>query len=157
MHLKLDFYLYFREWTILNSKHFKPLIKVIGTTDKWSCWYVGSFYCMVKHGRSNNCFRQDWRSVRRPLKSYGWQTSYYNLDLSFCLSVCLFIIYSVVCESIATKLGRITDVSVGFGPIVSDRQGRSRMSWPSYYKMTISLYAWESGRKPHWQGASKGK
>ncbi len=28
------------------------------------------------------------------------------------------------------------------------------MSWPSYYKMTISLYARESGRAPHWQGAS---
>ena len=27
--------------------------------------------------------------------------------------------------------------------------------WASYYKMTISLYAWESGWKPHWQGASK--
>ncbi len=40
---------------------------------------------------------------------------------------------------------------------MSDRQGRSRMSLPSYYKMTISLYARESGRKPHWQGASNGK
>ena len=28
---------------------------------------------------------------------------------------------------------------------------------PSYYEMTISLYAWESGWEPHWQGASEYK
>ena len=26
--------------------------------------------------------------------------------------------------------------------------------WSSYYKMTIRLYAWDSGWEPHWQGAS---
>ncbi len=28
------------------------------------------------------------------------------------------------------------------------------MPWPSYYKIIINLYAWQSGWEPHWQGAS---
>ncbi len=32
-----------------------------------------------------------------------------------------------------------------------------KSSWSSYYKIVVSFCAWESGCKPHWQGASSYK
>ncbi len=70
------------------------------------------------------------------------RVSYYNLSL---LSVCLFGIYSLDFQPISTKLHTVLCT----GLICNEVSW-----WSSYYKMTISSYAWESGWEPHWQGAS---
>ncbi len=54
--------------------------------------------------------------------------SYYNLDLSFRPSICL-----------SVRLFHISPAIAICGPI---------MPWPSYFKMTINLFAWESGGNP---------
>ncbi len=58
-----------------------------------------------------------------------------------CPSICPFRIYSAVSGRIAAKL---------FVKILS-------MDHHKYYKPIISLHTWESGWKPHWQGASNEK
>ncbi len=86
--------------------------------------------------------------------------SYYNLDLSVCPSVRLFHISSAVYGPISTKL-RSMGTILSYYNLSSVGASESPhllcgfwTDWPSYYKKTIKLFAWESGWEPHWQGAS---
>ena len=58
-----------------------------------------------------------------------------------------------ICPSVRLSVRLFHISSAVYGPICS-QSPPWMYPWWSYYKMAISLYAWESGWEPHWQGDS---
>ncbi len=84
-----------------------------------------------------------------------------SIHLSVCLSVCLGVL-RVHYTPLQRNMGYLCTRKAQYAPLRHNMhhgaQGRlmffENFRGPWWFKMTVGMYAWESGWEPHWQGAS---